>query len=164
MTFAESARRIALLHPATLTAAFAAGFLAWAIASNMAVAPVVLALCGALAIGSLCGWNWAVFVVSARPANTTPGWAHLIYVAPPVLVFVALIAGWSTHNSPTAFVFFALLLLGLWRAADALEKASTDTGKVGAGQIIATTLLMYFAFVAVWVLRDRIQRAAASPP
>lgn len=114
----------------------------------------------ALPFVAMLGWIWAVFHASngVLPHPRSPYWGW-VCAAPPAIVLVAGAAGWSTHNSPSAFAFFIGLFVAIWLAATALEKAQESDGKPTAGQVFGTGALMYFIPVGVWVLRARILRA-----
>lgn len=160
MTLKEFATRIALLHPAFVTLGLLAGLIIWPLAW-ISPDPLIRALGGMPYVGFLCAWSWSVFLASAGPGDRTALWAQATYIAPPLIIFVAVTAGWSMNNSPAAFAFFGALFFALWLSASAVEKAVAGSARAGVWRVIATTLLMYLAIVGAWVLRERIRRAVA---
>ena len=154
MTRLPLAKSIALLHPVVLT-------IVWFALSFAAPLPFVLAL----GMATICGWAWAIYVVSVAkaPQDGQPRWTEWIFVAAPLFAIIAEIAGLPTSNSPIAFLMIASLLFASWRAAPALEYADQQGKPVTAGRIAGTMLLVLFTIVGVWWLRHRIVRVAGSP-
>jgi len=143
------ARTLALLHPAVLTAI-------WIVCSLFPISGRPLS--SLILISAMCGWAWAVFMVSSRSLHAVsgPAWTPWVYLATPVVAWGSTALGLPTENSPSAFLFFGLLFLGLWRAAQSLEQASAQGRPATIGRIMGTMVLMFFSIVGVWVLRRKI--------
>ena len=154
-----AALRIALLHPAILTTAW---ILLGLISGAALDVPFVRGAFNVLAAGLVCGWSWAIFVVSVArcPMPEPPQWMPWIFLAPPTITLVAAIIGLSTQNSPVALLFIATLFFALWRAAEALETAAKVGSPPSVGRILGTMMLMLFLIAGVWVLRQKIVRVS----
>ena len=131
------ARTLALLHPAVLTAV-------WIVCSLFPISG--LSLSSLILISAMCGWAWAVFMVSSRALHAAiyPAWTPWVYLATPAVAWVSAALGLPAENSPSAFLFFGLLFLGLWRAAQSLEQASGQGRPATIGRIMGTMALMFF--------------------
>lgn len=157
------AQRIARLHPALFTVLAVAIALLQASASKSA-APFLYGILIALPFALVGGWAWAVREISNRDGSS--GWKDALYAAPTLLAIIAGWARWPTHNSPAALAVLGLLFAGLWIASSALENANAPDGRASFGWKVGTMLVMFFYFLAPWVLRAKIihavDRAAAS--
>lgn len=157
----DTAQRIARWHPIILTAVFLAGALAQVAYSGVTLPPLARGVLMLTAIGPLCIWLWAVFRVSRRASLTaiSSRW-EFVFAIPSVAAFAAGVAGWSTHNSPSAFAIFLSLFVALSLAAKTLENVDAANGHASVGRMLTTALLMYLAPFGVWVLHPKILRVA----
>ena len=162
------ARRIALADPLILTSVWLAvtvGSVAAAWLSVTDLQPPIKVFGDALLIlliCAICSWSWAVYALSAkaRPNHVGQSLVQGIYLAPPLIAAIAVMAGWPTDNSPAGFCIMATLVAGFWWAALALEKATSGGVPVGIRRTLATMFLMYFSMIGVWVLRSKIKMVA----
>jgi len=120
----------------------------------------------AIVVSASCAWTWSIYMVSSAkaPQDSQPNWTRWIFLAPPSLVIIGAAFGLLTPNSPTSVLMLGTLLLGSWRAAQALEYADQQGKPITAGRIAGTMLLMVCALVGVWWLRQRILRVASLSP
>lgn len=154
------AHRIVRLHPAVLTVAILAIVVVSIALSLGDPGPLARAFALSAFLGVMCGWYWAVFAVSTSGSTDSGSLRQIAFALPAVLGLIAGVLDLPTNNSPIAFAIFAAVFMLLWLTASALENAADPGGKAPFGRKLLTAFILYFAFVAVWLLDGKIRRVA----